>query len=256
MAIKEWDDPTIVDGDTINGAKWLTMSGALKASDVSVLSDHTDVSTLTYTEGRYLRANGTGYDEHWICPGDLPGGIDSAKIADGSVSNTEFQYISSVTSNVQDQINAKAGGDHVHQAIDAATIANGSVSNTEFQYISSVTSDVQTQLNNKAGGGHNHIHSALVGTHNLTTDLNRTVTTKTAAYNPAVNRDIVLMNGTYTVTLNGSPSANDIVDVKNIGTGVVTVDGNGNTVDGSATIELYQYESACLVCDGTNWWNI
>ena len=35
-------------------------------------------------------------------------GIDSSKIADGSVSNTEFQYISSVTSNVQDQLNVKA----------------------------------------------------------------------------------------------------------------------------------------------------
>lgn len=41
---------------------------------------------------------------------DLPTGIDAAKIADGSVSNTEFQHISTVTSNVQTQIDALTGG--------------------------------------------------------------------------------------------------------------------------------------------------
>jgi hypothetical protein len=34
-------------------------------------------------------------------------GIDAAKIADGSVSNTEYQYLNSVTSNVQTQIDSK-----------------------------------------------------------------------------------------------------------------------------------------------------
>jgi hypothetical protein len=37
----------------------------------------------------------------------LATGIDAIKIADGSVNNTEFQYINSVTSNVQTQINGK-----------------------------------------------------------------------------------------------------------------------------------------------------
>lgn len=35
---------------------------------------------------------------------DIPTGIDATKIADGSVSNTEFQYINSLSSNVQTQI--------------------------------------------------------------------------------------------------------------------------------------------------------
>lgn len=34
-------------------------------------------------------------------------GIDASKLADGSVSNTEFQYISTLTSNAQDQLDAK-----------------------------------------------------------------------------------------------------------------------------------------------------
>lgn len=35
-------------------------------------------------------------------------GVDAVKIADGSVSNTEFQYINSLTSNVQTQLNSFA----------------------------------------------------------------------------------------------------------------------------------------------------
>lgn len=100
-------------------------------------------------------------------------------------------------------------------------------------------------------------HDTLKNNHNLTTDLNRTVTTKTADYNPAVNRDIVLMNGTYTVTLPGSPSANDIIDVKNIGSGTVTIARNGNNIDGSAAdITLSQNESVCIVSDGNNYFLI
>lgn len=43
-----------------------------------------------------------------LAAGDLPTGIDATKIADGSVTNTEFQYINTVTSNVQTQLNSKA----------------------------------------------------------------------------------------------------------------------------------------------------
>lgn len=39
---------------------------------------------------------------------DMPTGIDAAKLANGSVSNAELQYINSLTSNAQDQLDAKA----------------------------------------------------------------------------------------------------------------------------------------------------
>ena len=38
-------------------------------------------------------------------------GVDAVKLADGSVTNTELQYINTVSSNVQTQINAKGVGD-------------------------------------------------------------------------------------------------------------------------------------------------
>ena len=37
----------------------------------------------------------------------IDNGLDATKIGDGSVTNTEFQYINTVTSNVQTQINGK-----------------------------------------------------------------------------------------------------------------------------------------------------
>jgi hypothetical protein len=37
---------------------------------------------------------------------DLPTGIDATKIGDGSVSNTEFQYLDGLIGNIQSQINA------------------------------------------------------------------------------------------------------------------------------------------------------
>lgn len=40
-----------------------------------------------------------------VTAGQLPSGIDAAKIADGSVSNTEFQYLDGLTSGIQAQLN-------------------------------------------------------------------------------------------------------------------------------------------------------
>ena len=49
---------------------------------------------------------------------ELKAGIDAAKIADGSVSNTEFQYVNGVTSAIQTQIDGKADSSHTHTLTD------------------------------------------------------------------------------------------------------------------------------------------
>jgi hypothetical protein len=104
-------------------------------------------------------------------------GIDAAKLADGTVSNTEFQTLNGVTSAIQTQLDAKvdenaaitgatktkitydakglvtAGDDlaatDLPSGIDAAKIANGTISNTEFQYLNGVTDNIQTQFSGK-----------------------------------------------------------------------------------------------------------
>jgi hypothetical protein len=58
--------------------------------------------------GTYLRSDGTDPGYSAILAGDLPTGIDAAKVADGSVSNAEFQRLDGVTSGIQSQLDAKA----------------------------------------------------------------------------------------------------------------------------------------------------
>ena len=53
--------------------------------------------------------------------------IDASKIADGSVSSTEFQYINSLTSNAQTQINAKADTSALTAHTGASTGVHGVV---------------------------------------------------------------------------------------------------------------------------------
>lgn len=100
--------------------------------------------------------------------------IDATKIANGTVSNTEFQYLNGVSSAIQTQLNTKITatssdtltgktisainntitniGDaevKVGANINASKLADGTISNTEYQYLNGVTSNIQTQLNAK-----------------------------------------------------------------------------------------------------------
>lgn len=63
-------------------------------------------------------------------------GIDVSKLADGSMSNTEFQYLSTVTSNVQDQLNAKIPSSEKGAANGVATLdATSKVPSTQLPAI-------------------------------------------------------------------------------------------------------------------------
>jgi hypothetical protein len=61
------------------------------------------------TSGNFLKSAGSGQPPTWgaFTSGDLPSAIDATKIANGSVSNAEFQYVDGVTSAIQTQLNAK-----------------------------------------------------------------------------------------------------------------------------------------------------
>ena len=102
----------------------------------------------------------------------IPTGIDAANLANGTVSNTEFQYLNNVSSNIQTQLDGKAASVHTHSATDivsgvlhldripagitAAKIGSQIVSDTEFDTLNGVTSSIQTQLNGKASSVHTH----------------------------------------------------------------------------------------------------
>jgi hypothetical protein len=87
---------------------------------------------------------------------------------------------------------------------------------------------------------------------------------KTGAYTVTTGDegDMILCNatsGAFTVTLPAAATAGDGFAVRikktDSSTNAVTIDGNGSeTIDGQTTYILYnQYDSAHLVCDGSNW---
>ena len=72
--------------------------------------------------------------------------IDATKIANGNVSNTEFQYLDGVTSAIQTQIDSKQATIDASNRLNANLVGDGSVDNTEFGYVNGVTSSIQTQI--------------------------------------------------------------------------------------------------------------
>ena len=69
----------------------------------------TGLSTTTLTN-KTFDVDGTGNSLSNIANANIKAGaaLDATKIADGSISNTEYQYLNGVSSNVQTQLNAKA----------------------------------------------------------------------------------------------------------------------------------------------------
>lgn len=64
-----------------------------------------------------------------ISGGGLSAPVDAVNIADGSVSDAEFQRLDGVTSSIQSQINGKANTSHTHSASD---INSGTLSSSRI----------------------------------------------------------------------------------------------------------------------------
>lgn len=82
------------------------------------------------------------------------------------------------------------------------------------------------------------------------------VTTKTAAYTVTDSDDVILCNGTFTVTLPAAATRTGrVFYIKNIGSGTVTIDPNAaETIDGDATHAIaVQHESRTVISDGAGW---
>lgn len=98
-----------------------------------------------------------------------------------------------------------------------------------------------------------------VGGVDLSVGIPHTVLAKTANYTVTTSDGahcIVLGTGTFTVTLYAaSGNTGRTVTVKNVSTGVLTVDANASeTIDSSLTQTVAaRYQSLTLLCDGSNW---
>ena len=96
-----------------NSNATLTDAGVLTVSNIAATIDTTTQNSVTTMTG--LTTVGTIGTGTWqgtaIANAYIGTTIDATKLADGTVTNTEFQYINSLSSNAQTQINAKGVGD-------------------------------------------------------------------------------------------------------------------------------------------------
>ena len=95
-------DGTDFAGVAMSGDATIGSSGAVAiASGVIVNADVNSSAAIAYSK---LALTGA------VVSADLAGSIDATKIADGSVTSTEFQYINTLSSNVQTQLDAIESG--------------------------------------------------------------------------------------------------------------------------------------------------
>ncbi len=128
--------------DTLASAK------AIKSYIDGSVSNVTASSTTTFTN-KTIDVDATGNSLTNVANANIKAAaaIDATKIADGSVTNSEFQFINSLSSNAQTQINSKQATIDSSARLNANLVGDGSVDNTEFGYINGVTSAIQTQIN-------------------------------------------------------------------------------------------------------------
>jgi len=103
-------------GNASNLATGVAMSGDATISNTGLLTISNDaITTAKIGDTQVTNAK-------------LASGIDATKIADGSVSNTEFQYLDGVTSNIQVQLDSKVSGTLLNTNIfvgNASNVATG-----------------------------------------------------------------------------------------------------------------------------------
>ena len=151
--IQHFDNANWVVGSVISlhfdGAVTLTNNaGGLSGNQANILlSGDANFTTATGDILTFLLHDSTSWQEisrnsvasianNSITNAKLATGIDAVKLADGSVTNAEFQYINSLTSNAQSQLNLKS------------PIANPTFTGTVV--LPNVPAIVTTQLNLKA----------------------------------------------------------------------------------------------------------
>lgn len=93
-------------GVTSNIQQQINTVSVLNTGIVSVLRGGAGVSLLLTSGFLYQPTLGGNITPRILLSDDLPDGISALKIGDGSISDTEFQYLDSVSANIQTQLNS------------------------------------------------------------------------------------------------------------------------------------------------------
>jgi len=159
-------------------------------------------------------------------------GLDASKIADGSVSSTEFQYINTLSSNAQTQIDGKQPLDS-----DLTTIAGLTATTDNFLQSKSsawasrtptqVTADLIAMVGDSGSGGTKGLVPA-------------------PAAGDAAAGKFLKADGTWTAAGGGSPAFSDITGATNTTAAMVVGTGASLATSGSGTIAATSVTNATL----------
>jgi hypothetical protein len=111
--------------DQTNQASAYTFTDGVELTGATVSADYDDV-TINLT-GTSLQVKAGGISNSHI---NASAAIDATKIADGSITNTEFQYLNGVTSAIQTQLDARQDEDATLTALAALDSSAGILAQT------------------------------------------------------------------------------------------------------------------------------
>ena len=128
--------------DTVTEAEFNQLSGV--TSDIQAQINSKLGATCTAVDSAKLGNVAAACYQTILTPSNR---LSATNIGSGEVSNAEFNQLSSVTSNIQTQINAKQATIDSSNRLNADLIGtSGDVSNAEYEFLDGVTSGIQTQL--------------------------------------------------------------------------------------------------------------
>lgn len=208
-------------------------------------------------------------------------GLDTTKLADGSVTNTEFQYINTLTSNAQTQINAKmtnpmtskndiiigdTGGVPIRLAENNtadpfALISQGNGTSLPISWVKTIGTNAVNGINNATNliTASNPVIEATGLTSILSTyQAKRVYADYAGSANVSAGDTYIALSGsTITATLQ-TPTAGEIHYFINTSATVNTIDTSGGEVIGNqatqaGSISIQPGEVLGVVGDGSNW---
>lgn len=170
--------------------------------------------------------------------------IDASKIADGSVSSTEFQYINSLTSNAQTQIDAK---------LTSPLTTKGDV----------IVRDASTEIRLAVGSNGQHLVADSTTASGLAYKNIHDIINISATGNATDQRTHLVDTSTLSITLTlPTPASGARVIVKDksgeANTRNITINPNGGeNIDGASSFTMdSNYDSKTFISDGTDWYVI